>query len=329
MDNFMDKLAKRFNAGELIQANGEAEARENQRLREQMSEYDKVIQEIRRLNLKTIEVSEQVSQMAACSIEQIESYEPGAAVLDNSEAIDELKESLGLIRENLFSMEQRIIQACAQQESYDNQDEFISLSRKVDENADAVSRKMGESAEEIKKQFEDAIYRLEASIRQMETSFGQIEASVSRVELGNDTNQRMVEGSIRNLEQMLAEKLDKPSDDGEMLAAINAVLSEQAQAQQESAKQIKEMIVNVRLYMDDVQKHIEDYVHREDVKVYRNVQAAVGEQLSIKARDMNDHMDQIEKELQKNKGVKTMVILAVLFSGASLLIQVLQMLGIL
>ena len=26
MDNFMDRLTKRFNAGELIQANGEAEA---------------------------------------------------------------------------------------------------------------------------------------------------------------------------------------------------------------------------------------------------------------------------------------------------------------
>ncbi len=30
MDNFMDRLTKRFNAGELIQANGEAEARENE-----------------------------------------------------------------------------------------------------------------------------------------------------------------------------------------------------------------------------------------------------------------------------------------------------------
>ena len=28
MDNFMDRLTKRFNAGELIQANGEADARE-------------------------------------------------------------------------------------------------------------------------------------------------------------------------------------------------------------------------------------------------------------------------------------------------------------
>ena len=56
MDNFMDRLTKRFNAGELIQANGEAEARENERLRKQTAEYEKMMQEIRRLNLKTVEV---------------------------------------------------------------------------------------------------------------------------------------------------------------------------------------------------------------------------------------------------------------------------------
>ena len=75
MDNFMDRLTKRFNAGELIQANGEAEARENERLRKQTAEYEKMMQEIRRLNLKTVEVSEQVSQMLSCGIEQLEEYE--------------------------------------------------------------------------------------------------------------------------------------------------------------------------------------------------------------------------------------------------------------
>ena len=75
MDNFMDRLTKRFNAGELIQANGEAEARENERLRKQTAEYEKMMQEIRHLNLKTVEVSEQVSQMLSCGIEQLEEYE--------------------------------------------------------------------------------------------------------------------------------------------------------------------------------------------------------------------------------------------------------------
>lgn len=337
MDNFMDKLAKRFNAGELIQANGEAEARENQRLREQMNEYDKVIQEIRRLNLKTIEVSEQVSQMAACSIEQIESYQVPVSEddfrEDYSEEFASVKEELSQLQSRLEGfvqmfdgMEQRIVQACAVS---DDQDEFISLSRKVDESAGETRKRLEESAVETRKQleessfetrkqFEDATYRLEAalshtesSVAQLEVSMNQMSATISRVELGNDTNQKAVEGAIRNLEQMLAEK---EQDDSR---------------EQESAKQIKEMIVNVRLYLDEVQKHVEDYMHKESVKVYRNVQAAVNEQLSLKTRDLNDHMDHIEKEVQKNKGMKGLVLLAVILSGASVVLEVLQMLGIL
>lgn len=334
MDNFMDKLAKRFNAGELIQANGEAEARENQRLKEQMNEYDKVIQEIRRLNLKTIEVSEQVSQMAACSIEQIESYQVPVSEDDFKEdyadeftvlktELAQLQEKLAELMSGFEGMEQRIVMACA---ASDDQDEFISLARKVDE-----------SAGEVRKQVDDATYRLEASLRQaedsiarMEEAVNQVGATVSRVELGNDTSQRSVEAAIRNLELTFAENMKKPdSGEDEMLAAMKSALEEQSAQQQESAKQIKEMIVNVRLYMDEVQKHIEDYVHKEDVKVYRNVQAAMSEQLSLKTRDLNDRMDQILKEQQKNKGVKSLVLIAVLLSGASFVIQLLQLLGIL
>ena len=326
MDNFMDKLAKRFNAGEIIQANGEAEARENQRLREQMNEYDKVIQEIRRLNLKTIEVSEQVSQMAACSIEQIESYQVPVSEDDFKEDYSGefagLKEELAQLQSRLEGisqmfdgMEQRIVQACA---SSDDQDEFISLSRKVDESAAETRRQAEDAASQTRKQVEDATYRLEAALSHTETSVAQLEASMnqmgatlSRVELGNDTNQKAVEGAIRNLEQMLAEKEQDNSQE------------------QESAKQIKEMIVNVRLYLDEVQKHVEDYMHKESVKVYRNVQAAVNEQLSLKTRDLNDHMDHIEKEVLKNKGMKGLVFAAVILSGASLVLQILQMIGIL
>lgn len=326
MDNFMDKLTKRFNAGELIQANGEAEARENQRLREQMKEYDKVMQEIRRLNLKTIEVSEQVSQMAACSIEQIESYQVPVSENDFGEDYTEefavIKEELGELQErfaqllqNFVGMEQRIVQSCA---SSDDQDEFISLSRKVDESAEQTRRQLDESASETRKQLEDVMYRLEAAlshtengIMQVESRMDQMSATISRVELGNDTNQKAMEGAIRNLEVMLTQ-------------------NEQDNTQeQDSAKQIKEMIVNVRLYLDEVQKHIEDYMHKESVKVYRNVQAVVNEQLSLKTRDLNDHMDHIEKEMKNMKSIRVLVFTAVAFSGASLLIQILQMLGIL
>jgi len=337
MDNFMDKLTKRFNAGELIQANGEAEARENQRLKEQMNEYDKVMQEIRRLNLKTIEVSEQVSQMAACSIEQIESYQVPVSENDFGEDytedfavikedLEQLQERFAQLLQNFVGMEQRIVQSCA---SSDDQDEFISLSRKVDESAEQTRRQLDESAEqtrrqldvsasETRKQLEDVMYRLEAAlshtengIMQVESRMDQMSATISRVELGNDTNQKAMEGAIRNLEVMLAEKDQDNSQE------------------QDSAKQIKEMIVNVRLYLDEVQKHIEDYMHKESVKVYRNVQAAMNEQLSLKTRDLNDHMDHIENEVKNMKGIRVLVIAAVALSGASFLLQILQMFGIL
>ena len=192
--------------------------------------------------------------------------------------------------------------------------------RQMEESSQETRRQVQESAQLTRKQLEDVSYRFEASLSQAESSIVQLEsginqlgASLGRLELGNDTNQKAVESAIRNLETLLAEK----EQDGN---------NEQVQ---ESAKQIKEMIVNVRLYLDEVQKHVEDYTHKESVKVYRNVQAAMNEQFNRKARDLNDYMDQIEKEVQKNKGTKGLVVLAVLFSAASLVIQILQMIGIL
>ena len=309
MDNFMDKLAKRFNAGELIQANGEAEAREHQRLKEQMDEYDKVIQEIRRLNLKTIEVSEQVSQMAACSIEQIESYQ--VPVSDDDEKADYTEEFAGVSGK---------VQESAEETRRQMQESAEQTRRQMQESAEETRRQMQESSGQTRKQLEDVSYRFEATLSQAESSIAQLEmninqigAALSRLELGNDTNQKAVESAIRNLETMLKEKEQDAENEQE----------------QESAKQIKEMIVNVRLYLDEVQKHVEDYTHKESVKVYRNVQAAMNEQLNRKARDLNDHMDQLEKEVQKNKGMKGLVVMAVLFSAVSLVIQILQLIGIL
>ena len=40
MDNFMDKLAQKFNAQEMIKANSAAEAAENKRMQEQLAAYE-------------------------------------------------------------------------------------------------------------------------------------------------------------------------------------------------------------------------------------------------------------------------------------------------
>jgi hypothetical protein len=63
MDNFMDKLAQKFNAQELIKANTEADTNEMKRLKVQISEYEKILQEMRKLNYKNTEMSEKLEIM--------------------------------------------------------------------------------------------------------------------------------------------------------------------------------------------------------------------------------------------------------------------------
>lgn len=410
MDNFMDRLTKRFNAGELIQANGEAEARENERLRKQTAEYEKMMQEIRRLNLKTVEVSEQVSQMLSCGIEQLEEYEAklrAFAVEDEAKetetAVDAQQMNLAITQELAEQKKALYLQIAGMQELMDAQlknmqdsmgvqfsgvddklsgigDRLSSADEKltdvgdrlsgvdekllgvsdrisgVDEKLSGVNDRISvvdEKLTDVDGQISEAVERLLAenaqslamlkewneqkqqgsqtetldTVRAVEDKLEHLSGNIAdnairqhsllqdmavNTENALQDLTRTTEDALQNLQNKLEQQ--KPADNAELIEATG---------------QIKEMIVNIRLYLDDVQKHVEDYVHKEDVKVYRNVQAVLMEQLSNKTRDLNDHMDALEKSVQKSKGTKPLLVFAILLSAASLTIQILQMLGIL
>lgn len=463
MDNFMDRLSKRFNAAEIIQANGEAEARETERLRQQMTEYDAILQEVRRLNLKTAEMTEQVSQMIASGIEQFESYTQddvsrqllmeeaplqtegleeirdffvmqqndmqdelesrldGISLrIDNNEnsirrevsdasgridaSINQLGEEAALNRRaleaKLDELQRELTQAqddgqdelpaqiadavrqsielqadsaaqtqekiaelqrmlMMQQEQQEREqpeeirqffamqaDSAVQTQEKIGElqrmlmmqqeqteenrqfsttqqdalrddigsRVDGISYKVESSADAMKREISDAAYRIDASISQL----GE-EASLNR---------RAVESQIGGLQQSILDALRQEEGQDETASQLEEQLKEGIQAQADSSKQIKEMIVNLRLYMDEVQKHIEDYVHKEDVKVYRNVQANMAEQMTNRFRDIGDRVDSLEKEAAKNgKMTKIMLPLTLLLAGISAVIQIMQMLG--
>lgn len=396
MDNFMDRLTKRFNAGELIQANGEAEARENERLRKQTAEYEKMMQEIRRLNLKTVEVSEQVSQMLSCGIEQLEEYEVKLHGLikeeetDKTEAAADAQQINQVITQELAQQKKELdLQIAGMQELMDAQlknmqdsmgvqfsgvddklsgigDRLSGVDEKLTDVGDrlsgvddklvgvgdrlsvvdekltgvdgqisaAVEKLLAENAQSLamlkewneQKQQGDQTETLD-TVRAVEDKLEHLSGNIAdnairqhsllqdmavNTENALQDLTRTTEDALQNLQNKLEQQ--KPADNAELIEATG---------------QIKEMIVNIRLYLDDVQKHIEDYVHKEDVKVYRNVQAVLMEQLSNKTRDLNDHMDALEKSVQKSKGTKPLLVFAILLSAASLTIQILQMLGIL
>lgn len=394
MDNFMDRLTKRFNAGELIQANGEAEARENERLRKQTAEYEKMMQEIRRLNLKTVEVSEQVSQMLSCGIEQLEEYEVKLHGLikeeetDKTEAAADAQQINQVITQELAQQKKELdLQIAGMQELMDAQLKNLQDSMGVqlsgadekllgvDNRISGVNEKLlgvsdrlsgvDEKLTDVGDRFSGVDEKLTGVDGAVEKLLAENAQSLAMLKEWNEQKQqgsqtetldtvRAVEDKLEHLSGNIADNairqhsllqdmavntenalqdLTRTTEDA--LRNLQMKIEQQASAENANAElieatgQIKEMIVNVRLYLDDVQKHIEDYVHKEDVKVYRNVQAVLMEQLSNKTRDLNDHMDALEKSVQKSKGTKPLLVFAILLSAASLAVQILQMLGIL
>lgn len=72
MDNFIDKLAQKFSAQEMIKANSQAEAAEMKRLQLQVAEYEKILQEMRKLNYKNTELSEKMDALIGDNAEKIQ-----------------------------------------------------------------------------------------------------------------------------------------------------------------------------------------------------------------------------------------------------------------
>lgn len=72
MDNFMDKLAQKLSAQEMIKANSQAEAAEMKRLQMQVAEYEKILQEMRKLNYKNAELSDKMEAMIGDNAGKIE-----------------------------------------------------------------------------------------------------------------------------------------------------------------------------------------------------------------------------------------------------------------
>ena len=119
MDNFMDRLAQKFNAQELIKANSAAEAAEHKRLQEQLAAYDECLKEMRSLNLTNVEMSEKLNSL----IDEVTAkvYEISLPVNDSEEdddtedvliqieeVITALKEEIEPLREKLTSMQDQV-----------------------------------------------------------------------------------------------------------------------------------------------------------------------------------------------------------------------------
>lgn len=311
MDNFMDKLAKRFNAGEIIKANAQAEARDMKRMQERTAEYERMMQEMRRLNLKNVEVTEQVQQLIKCGIEQIEGYGNGEELLEGKidktdelikEETQNLKDALEAAREDMQTLQAGVSDASAKTD-----DGFYRVSGRLDE----IERGVGDQFRQNQQAVYDALKELEDKLENtngveasFEQAFERLETAVASDRYATEEGLREMSGLVQQMEESLRQT-------------------------EESLRTTREILVATRMSVEEGQKRLEEHVHKENVRVYRNVQAVITEEATKKARELGTRLDQLETGVKKNSGVKPLLIITFLLALASVGLQVAQILQLL
>lgn len=308
MDNFMDKLAKRFNAGEMIRANAQAEARDMKRLQERTAEYENMMREMRRLNLKNVEVTEQVQQLIQCGIEQFEGY--GTSENAVGRKMEKLQGDLTAMKEELLDNESAMEHLL--------EDLHRELSE-MNQGIGNIRTDLSEMNQEIGSARTD-LAGMNQEIGSVRTDLSGMHSDLSAMGGSVNTLQYQFAGfdnSMRILEQTVQESMNK----GIAADALAPIM--------DGIREMREMIAGAGASAEQANKKLEEHVHRENVRVYRNVQAALVDEAGKKAREMNTRLDQMEGTLKKNGGLKVMVVITMLATLVSATLQVLMMLGML
>ena len=268
MDNFIDRLAQKFTAGEVIKANSAAEERELQRLREQVAEYEKCLQEMRKIQMTNTQTAQQLHDL----------------MVESTEVIRKLtKESTETFQK--FTTEST---ETFQQFTKDSTEAFQKFTLEKTETFQKIT---AESTDTIEKLAKDSIAKI--SEIQSETDEQKAEAKKS------------VEAATATMDQMQ----DKVVKIQETVAELTAVL-------EKNQKEIAEWF-----------QQADDFLHKENVKVYRNVQAVVVEEVGNKAEAIMKAQEETVKK--SGKTVLIFVVLGFVAAVASFVTQLLDVMGML
>ncbi len=252
MDTFMDKFAQRKKAQGMIDANAAADAAKLEKLRNQVNEYELLLQDMRKVNLKTAENVDKMRKAIQTGIEKLEAFQTeNAAQAEKDKVLSEIKNQL----------EELLPAIKAQQDT---------LTGEIKERQDALTGEIKERqdalAEEIKAQ------------------------------------QNALTGEIKEQQKMLA---------GEMKAQ-QETFSEDLKRQQDAfAGEMKKQ-------MEEAFRQSEDSFHKESVKVYRNVQAAMTEELGKQTEALTAAQKESGK---KQRAVLPLTVIILLLLLADIAIQ--------
>lgn len=268
MDMFMDKLAQKLTAQEIIKANTTAETEELNRLRNQIEEYDRCLERLQQL-----------------LDEGAEKLQGGAA--ENSEV-------------NLFTEESmEKLNSCLQQSAEQNEQlqsiltgRMTVLEDSLSEHFEEADRKLGERLGNVNRIMSE---RLENMDRSMEEQLNDMDTSMGdQLSAANESVLR----AIRNMENSVDQKLDR----------LDSKLENKEEEKEEDS-------------LADRLLPITENIHKECVKVYRNVQAVVLEENGKQTDSLTDIAMSSQRLTQKLGTVFAISLASLVVSAIGLVLQ--------
>lgn len=180
MDNFIDRLAQKFIAGEVIRANSAAEEREMKKLREQVAEYERCLQEMRKIQLTNTQSAQNLHDMMVENADGIRKLtqeslgklanvqlEADAQNADAKKAVDAAATAMAKMEEQVLKMQEAVASLSENlnknqtemKECFEKADDFLHKENvKVYRNVQAVVvEEVGNKAQEIIKASEEAV----------------------------------------------------------------------------------------------------------------------------------------------------------------------------
>ena len=233
MDTFMDKFAQRKKAQGMIDANAAADTAKMEKLKNQINEYEHLLQEMRKVNLRTAENVDKMRKAIQTGVEKLEAFQT-----ENAAQAEKDKVLL-----------------------------------------------------EIKSQMEEALAALK---EQQDRLAGEMKEQQAALFEGVKKQQAALAGEMKEQQDTLAGEVKKQPE----------AFSEEIKRQLEEAF-----------------RQSEDFFHKESVKVYRNVQAAMTEELG----KQTEALSAVQKESGKRqKAMLPLTVVILLLLLADIALQLLQ-----
>lgn len=351
MDTFIDKLAQKNIADDMIKANSEAEAKESQRIKEQISEYEQLLSDMKLVNLKNIESAEKVNAILENVDLTREEQTPVAAGI-SAEDMEELKKSFdGLSAQISEAAKESSTEAVNNVKNWSSSAiEEVKIS--ANDGIAGILKSGDEAVEKIRLASEEAITAVAQSAESLKDSssgvvdglkessdaaIGSIketcEAGVGDIKQATDSGvydlKQATDATVYDIKTAAQEGVDsikKASD--EATETLKQVISEGLEAIKQAAGGITTAAAPEmdRTYLDAQFDDVHDAIHTENVKVYRNVQAAVDDSLADQTKAVRGYIERAGKDI-----TKIPVMLGVINFGLDviiLLVIVLKTLGV-